>query len=310
MLISIILAIIIGILAGGVVNALSDDLPLRRKPRLPRYVPISKKMAVHFRPTEENPEPPVDPQEDDEPRPLIAWLGITAFLFGKRSSSDGTVKLNWRYPLTEIFTAFLMVLTVTATYNEPDMSIIQLVYWLGYMGILSLITIIDIEHKLILFVVIIPSCLFAFSDAVITQLADSIDAIDLVMANPNLLDSIIGGISGFVVFFIMYNGGFLFTYVMGKVQGQDINEVAFGYGDVMLATLSGLMLGWQALIFAIFITVFLGAFGAIIYIATRAVLGQKYSAYTALPYGPYIVAGTIIMLLYHSQVGDVLGGGT
>lgn len=305
MLVSIILAIIIGILAGGVVNALSDDLPLRRKPRLPRYVPISKKMAVHFRPTEENPKPPVDPQEDDERRPLIAWLGITAFLFGKRTSSDGTVTLNWRYPLTEIFTAFLMVLTVTATYNEPDMSIIQLIYWLGYMGILSLITIIDVEHKLILFVVIIPSCGFAFSDAVITQISGSIN---LVMSDPSLLDSVIGGIAGFVVFFLMYNGGFLFTYVMGKVQGQSINEVAFGYGDVMLATLSGLMLGWQALIFAIFITVFLGAFGALIYIATRAILGQKYSAYTALPYGPYIVAGTIIMLLYHSEVGKILGG--
>lgn len=304
MLISIILAIIIGILAGGVINALADDLPLRRDPRLPRYVPISKKMAVHFRPTEENPAPPVNPQEDDERRPFIAWLGLTAFLFGKRTSSDGTVTLNWRYPIVEIFTAFLMVITVIVVQDNSDqIGFVQLIYWLIYMAIFSLIIVIDIEHKLILFVVIIPSCLIAISDAIVTQISPSIN---IEMLEPAIKDSLIGGVAGFSVFFLMYNGGFLFTYVMGKMQGRQINDVAFGYGDVMMATLSGLILGWQPLIFAMFITVFLGAFGAILYIISRTVLGQKYSAFTALPYGPYIVAGTIIMLLYRSQVSEIL----
>jgi prepilin signal peptidase PulO-like enzyme (type II secretory pathway) len=74
-----------------------------------------------------------------------------------------------------------------------------------------------------------------------------------------------------------------------------------------MATLSGLILGWQALIFAMFITVFLGAIGAVIYLLSRSFLGQKYSAYTALPYGPYIVAGTIALMLFSSQVGEFLG---
>ena len=131
------------------------------------------------------------------------------------------------------------------------------------------------------------------------------------MHNPQLIDALAGGAIGFIVFFIMYNGGFLFTYVMGVMRGQRIDEVAFGYGDVMMAMLSGLILGWQPLLVAMFITVFLGAFGAIIYIASRTFLGRKYSAYTALPYGPYIVIGTIIMLLYRSQVSEVLlEGGT
>jgi len=50
----IILVFLIGIIAGGIVNALADDLPERRRPQLPRY-------------------------PDGTPRPLIAWLGITAF---------------------------------------------------------------------------------------------------------------------------------------------------------------------------------------------------------------------------------------
>lgn len=291
MLIKVIIAIIVGLIAGGIVNALADDLPLRRSPRLPRYVPDSKKRAAHSADEVER----ATTQEDDEPRPLLAWLGLTAFLFGKRTSPGG-VRLNWRYPLTELFTVFLMILTIYATHNDPDVPALQLAIWLGYMAIFALITVIDIEHKLILFVVIIPSAVFAILDAILTP----------EQATPHLRDALIGGAAGFIVFFILYNGGFLFTYVMGILRGEKINEIAFGYGDVMMATLSGLILGWQALIFAMFITVFLGAFGAIVYLLSRALIGSRYSAFTALPYGPYIVAGTILVLLFGEQIGNSL----
>lgn len=318
MLLTLFAVAVLGILVGGVVNVLADDLPLRRNPRLPRYVPDAKKMAIHYFPREESDEDEdaaahetdadtsqphpipeiagMTPQQivdyiqaDDEPRPLIAWLGITAFLFGKRTSPNG-VTLNWRYPITELFTAFLMVLAVAATWDKADLPLVQLGFFLVYMAIFSLITVIDIEHKLILFVVIIPSVLVALIDAL------------LLSYEPSIRDALIGGAFGFGVFFILYNGGFLFTYIMGALRGERINEVAFGYGDVMLATLSGLILGWRALIFAMFITVFLGAFGALLYLTSRSLLGSKYSAFTALPYGPYIIAGTTIMLLFSAEV--------
>jgi leader peptidase (prepilin peptidase)/N-methyltransferase len=116
---------------------------------------------------------------------------------------------------------------------------------------------------------------------------------------------VVGGVAGFLVFFILYNGGVLFTYIMGKLRGEEIKEIAFGYGDVMMATVSGLVLGWRGLIFAMFITVFLGAFGALLYLLSRRLIGARYSAFTALPYGPYIVVGTIIMLLYRVQVREL-----
>lgn len=324
MLPTLILAALVGVLAGGVVNALADDLPLRRRPRLPRYVPESKKQAIHFVPYEEDEEgdqgahelaaaPDEDGQphpvpviagmqreeviayiqSDDEPRPPIAWLGLTAFLTCTRTSPSG-VRLNWRYPLTELFTAFLMVLAVAATWDDAELPAAQLIVFLIYMAIFSLITVIDIEHKLILFVVIIPSLLVALADAA------------FLTYQPALTDALIGAAFGFGVFFILYNGGFLFTYIMGILRGQRITEVAFGYGDVMLATLSGAILGWRALIFAMFITVFLGAFGAFLYLASRALLGGRYSAFTALPYGPYIIAGTTIMLLFSSEFGGAV----
>lgn len=304
-MLDLMIAAFIGLVAGVIINMLADDLPLRRAVRTPRYVPDSKKRAVHV--------PVLDDDgndvswnfvhEDDERRPLVAWLGLTAFLFGKRESSDGTVRLNWRYPLTELLTVLLMILTllaVDAINADPgvDASVtpVQTIIWFFYMAVFVLIIVIDIEHKLILFVVVLPTTAIALIDAVLTSYP------------PTFVDALAGGVFGFVVFFVLYNGGFIFTYIMGIIRGQPITEVALGYGDVMMVMLSGTILGWRVLIFALFITVFLGAFGALAYLLSRALAGSRYNAFTALPYGPYIVIGTLLMLLYGHSLGPAMFG--
>ncbi len=270
LLIPLMLVTLLGIIAGGVINILSDDLPHRRPVRTPRY-------------------------PEGTPRPVIAWLGITAFLFGKRASPDG-VKLSWRYPLTEIGTAMLMLLAVFSLADDPTMDALQFTFWLVYLAIFMLITVIDLEHRLILFVVMIPSYIIALIDPIVTTYGVT------------FAESLLGAALGFGVFFLLYIGGFLFTYVMAAVQKREINEVAFGYGDVMLITLSGLILGWRSLIFAMFITVFIGALGALIYLIARNLSRKGYSLFTPLPYGQYIVISTFVMLLYANEVAFVLRG--
>lgn len=263
--------ILAGFILGGIVNVLADDLPQRRAPRLPHY-------------------------PDDTPRPLHAWLGTTAFLLGARKSPSGST-LGWRYPLAEWSTVGLMLLAIVMKGSKPDISTLQLVFYLVYMALFVLITVIDIEHRLILFIVVIPSSLLAILDAVLTP----------ANSRPDVGESLLGGLLGFSVFFVLYLGGILFSYIVARIQGHELPEVAFGYGDVMLSTVCGLILGWQPLIFAMFITVFVGAFGAIIYLVTRAISG-RYDMFTPLPYGPYIVLGTLIMLLFNDQIRMFLQG--
>lgn len=309
MLLEIVIVALIGILVGGIVNLLADELPYRRSPQLPPVYP------------------------DGSPRPPIAWLGLTAYLTGKRQAEnplppipydpeerdeDGYLKrpidviretpdtrtrlyrekprLSWRYPATEILTAALMLLALNAA-QAQSIPFGQFVFWLIYMAIFALVIVIDVEHKLILFVVMIPSAIIALLDAVLFP-----------MTGPNIPDALGGAVLGFVIFYLLYLGGFLFTYVMGQARGQKISTVAFGYGDVMLITLSGLMLGFSDTILAIFIAVFLGAFGAFAYLIGRALVGGRYSAFTALPYGPYIVVATLVMLLYSEPVSRALLG--
>lgn len=271
MILSIIVVIIIGLVAGTIVNILSDDLPHYRVPSLPHY-------------------------PDGSPRPMSAWSGISAFLTGQRASASGS-KLTWRYPLAEIGTIVGMVLAVIVRYSREDVSDTQLLFWLVYMFIFVLITVIDLEHRLILFSVIIPSALLAIIDAIVTP----------TQRDPNLERALLGGALGFGVFFIMYIGGILYVYI-SNASGRNITEVAFGYGDVMMATLSGLILGLEAVIFAMFITVFLGALGAVVWLIAKRLSGKGYSMFAALPYGPYIVVGTFVMLLFSSQVRLIMVG--
>ncbi len=263
-------AALAGLLIGGVINLLADDLPESGLLRLPHYA-------------------------DGTPRPLVAWLGLSAFISGKRAGPDGKA-MSWRYPAVEAVTALLFAETA-AEYGFSDMT----VFWMGILAILVLITVIDLEHRLILFVVMIPAYIYAFIGAALfnQQINDKIV----------FRDYLFGGLFGFLIFFVLYLGGILFTVIMENVRHEEMEEVAFGYGDVMLATLSGLILGWQALIFAMFIAIFAGAAGALLYLGARMLVKGKYELFTALPYGQYIVIGTIIMMLWRAPLINYLQGG-
>jgi len=287
---------VVGVVAGGVINVLADDLPLRRPVGIPHY-------------------------PDGTPRARSAWLGISAFLTGQRTSplvpampqaapvpANGSVegagteptgsqpdlpaspaprlsaRLGWRHPLVEIVSGLGFFGLVLGFPHETN-----LLAWFVYVFIMLLITVIDIEHRLILFVVIIPSCVFALIVAAVSPPQDRA-----------FKEFLFGGVVGFFLFFAMFLGGGAFS-VMARHD-----EVAFGFGDVMLATLSGIMLGWRSFIFAALISVFVGAAGAVVYIAGRAMMRRRYRWVTPLPYGPYIVIGTLIMLFFREDVAHLL----
>lgn len=267
---TLLLVFLYGWAAAIAVNALADDLPRRVRPTLPHY-------------------------PDGERRPLIAWSAVLAFISGYWASSRGSM-LTWRHIWAEVGTLLLCVFTYHMTSQRVDTSPLQMVFWLIYAAIFSLITVIDIEHKLILFVVINPFVVIAILDALLTG----------TTARPEIVESLIGGAVGYGIFFLMYQGGFLFTAVLGRARGQEITETAFGYGDVMLAGVVGLVLGWKMFLFSMTITIILGALGAIVYLILLRLIGSRYSAFTALPYGPYIVAGCMILILFEREIGTAL----
>ena len=91
-------------------------------------------------------------------------------------------------------------------------------------------------------------------------------------------------------------GGILFSTV------TNTNEVAFGFGDVLLGLLSGMILGYMSLLVSVFLAILLGFAGAVLYLASRALLRNRYRLFTALPYGPYIALATVLMMFWRQAV--------
>jgi prepilin signal peptidase PulO-like enzyme (type II secretory pathway) len=258
-------AALLGLVIGGAINWLADDLPHTYRVRPPHY-------------------------PDGTPRPRLAWLGVSAYLTRLHLSPSGT-RLSWRYPLTEIVTAALFAYVAT---RYPDPATV-IVFW-GNIAVLMLITVIDLEHRLILTLVILIGCAWA--------LVGNAIAGPVIAPRIPFADYLIGAAAGFALFLVLYLGGMLFSNVVSSARGEALDEVAFGYGDVFLAMLAGCILGWQALIFAVFIAVFAGGIGSVLFLGVRLALGGRYEWFTALPYGQYIVFGTLVMMLWRSNIAS------
>lgn len=272
MLFEIILLVVAGLICGVAVNALADTLPYYPFQRAFRYA-------------------------NDVPRPLLAWSGLLAFVTGQRRPAQfpQTPALSWRYALTELSVIGLFLLAYSVRDTMPGANTNPFALTLLYMALFVLITVIDLEHRLIQFVVIIPAIVLAFVDAAL-------------FPPPDLGEALRGALTGFGVFFVLYVGGFGFTYVMGALRGRKVTTVAFGFGDVMLITFVGALLGMAFVIIAMFIAVFLGAIGAGIYLIVRLLLRGRYELFTAIPYGPYIVAAAILMMLNGRDVWQAIFG--
>jgi prepilin signal peptidase PulO-like enzyme (type II secretory pathway) len=260
----VLLAAVLGLLAGGLANMLADDLP--------NDGPIQVRRP-HY--------------PDGAPR---AFLGLVAFVRGRRSSPGGA-RLGWRHPVVEVVTALAFALL--AAFYPPDG---QLLFFLVYAWLFVLITVIDLEHRLILFVTAIP-----------LGLAGALDALLIPDPRPSLVDSLAGGVLGLVVFYGFWYGGVLFNRARAEDEADEADmEIAFGFGDVILATACGLVLGWQSMIFAMFITVFAGALGGIAWMVSRLFTDDGYAVFTALPYGPYIIFGVAVMLFLKEPMQQLL----
>ena len=74
---------------------------------------------------------------------------------------------------------------------------------------------------------------------------------------------------------------------------------AMGFGDVKFMAAIGAFLGWQATIFALFASSFIGAFVGII---GMAIVGRE--RFARIPYGPYIAAAATLWIFLPTDMRD------
>ena len=278
-------ALLIGWLCAGMVNYLGDVLPRRRK--LVRPFCLACESEQH---------------------------GAEYWLWPGKCPECGAWR-GWRTGL--VFLGGLAVASFLWLDPTP-----RLPGWLnGLVWVyFVLIFVIDMEHRLILHV---------------TSLAGAGLGLVVGIWLHGITATLLGGAAGFGLMLVMYWLGNVFVRLMerrkqkleitarerapaaetpgksdvdpngapyagseGEPEGLPIED-ALGFGDVNLAGVIGLMLGWPGVVGGLMLAIILGGAISLVYLVVSLAL-RRYQAFAAIPYGPFLVI-SVLFLLYFSK---------
>ena len=214
----------------------------------------------------------------------LAWKDniplLSFFLLGRRCRYC-SFPISWQYPLVELTAGILTVLVFQlSNYELPALpaggritSYNLLISWA-----LLAIFVSDLIYTTIPDEILYPTLLIVF--------------IYLIFHSPNFL------ISNFLISFLF--AGFFYLLVL-ITQGRGM-----GLGDVKLAGLIGLILGWPKVIVALYLAFLTGAFfGVILILLKKKKFGQH------IPFGPFLTTATFVSLFWGEKIwlwgGKILG---
>jgi leader peptidase (prepilin peptidase)/N-methyltransferase len=190
-----------------------------------------------------------------------------------------------RQPRAFLVMAAMLSLAIWMALVPPT----RLGLWVGLLllAYFMLVTVIDMEHRLVLHVV---SLVGAIGGVVLgTALRGQTDFFQ------GLLNSILGGAAGFLMMLVLYYLGELFNRWMSRLRGQQIDEVAMGFGDVTLSGVLGLMVGWPDVAGMLLVGIILGGLISGLYLAV-SLLARRYQMFTAIPYAPFLILAAMMFL--------------
>jgi leader peptidase (prepilin peptidase) / N-methyltransferase len=273
MLFTYILAAVGGFLVGVLVNLIADYAPARRYSREAARSPFVSRDAVPA-------VPPFLPRA-----PITAWSGWGARLTGQMPFTSA----RWSRRLIVELVLPVVYVWITATFgHEP-----RYPFMLVYAPLLLLIAIIDIERRWIL-------------DSVLVALA-GVGLLQTIILNPyGLPTPLRGALYGFGITFGLYLLGIVFGQGIRSLSGRSVGRTVFGFGDVKLGAVGGLLVGWPGIGFALLIMTFTGAIGALTVLFNQIRKRQRLRRFSAIPYAPYIVLGVAVQLYLPVLVGELM----
>ena len=200
--------------------------------------------------------------------PVVSYLVLRG-----KCPGCGT-RISLRYPLTELATAVLFALAVV----KFEVSVTAAVY-AGFFWVLVVLTLIDLEHKLLPNRVVYPTLVAGWAGLVVAALIDG--------DTERLRSAALGA----VVF-----GGFLFVVAF-------IYPAGMGGGDVKLAFVLGTFVGYAGGVGAVLAGMFMSfLLGGVIGIIAMRISGKGRK--TQIPFGPFLAAGSVIAVFWGERIAD------
>ena len=158
----------------------------------------------------------------------------------------------------------------------------RLGFWIGlllliYFGVVSVI---DIEHRIIMHPV---------------SIAGALIGICIGLWQHGLVATLIGGFAGLGIMLGVYFTGMLFSMWISKKRKTEFDEDAFGFGDVALSGVLGLLLGWPGIAGGLILAILFGGTGSL-FVMVYALFTKRFHSFMTIPYGPFLILGAAILI--------------
>ena len=209
----------------------------------------------------------------------IVWfdnIPILSFLFLKAKCRNCDFRIPTKYLIVETTSLIFFVLI----YFLFGISFTTLLLWILFLSFL-IIFFIDLEHFIIPNEITFPLMIIGF--------LKSFDP-NLNYIFPDYINSLIGGILGYMVIFsIIY-----FYKQIRKKEGM-------GLGDAKLFAVIGFWFGWISIPFVIFLSSII----ALLSVIPDLIKNSKKMT-TQIPFGPYIIIGTLVYLFFENNFRSII----
>lgn len=210
----------------------------------------------------------------------LTWkelVPLFSFLVQKGACKKCKSKISWQYPLVEFIAGAIFVLIFLAFPPTSPLAASITVLYAIITCLLLVITVYDIKHK------IIPDQFsYAFSILAVVGLFVGgvswfhVPSISALLAGPILA-------APFALMWLVSKGTWM------------------GLGDAKLVLGIGWLLGIGAGINALILAFWIGSVFSVLWLF---IVYKKFKSKTEIPFGPYLILGMYLVLLFHVQVLD------
>ena len=202
----------------------------------------------------------------------INWfdnIPLISFIILKFKCRCGKKSIPFQYFTVELVSALFLCFVFATVFNYLDLIIISLIFYTFVV-----IFFIDIKHF------IIPDSL-NFSLISLGILKNFFPETSLNL-NQDMFQSLFGGALGYLTIWLI-------IILYKKIK----NVEAMGFGDAKLLAGIGFILGFQSIFITLFIAAILG-----LTFSVPKLITKKHSLQTAIPFGPFLILGSIIYFFY------------
>ncbi len=195
-------------------------------------------------------------------------IPVLSYLWLKGRCRYCNASISFRYLVVEVLSGSV-ALSVLFTFG---LTLEGLVYFI-FISSLIVITFIDIDHRIIPNTITLPGIPIGL-------------VASFALPQVTLLSSILGLLAG---------GGSLWivAWTYHRITGKD----GMGGGDIKLLAMIGTIVGWQGVLFTIFVA---SAVGTIVGMTVMLVKGKNMKF--AVPFGPFLSIGAITFIFFGQRI--------